>query len=63
VGVVHGLQRNARVIAIEVAVLDEVFDRVYNLASCQYPPYSGYRYAALAYLLEDISLFEARFKH
>lgn len=31
VGVVHGLQGNAAVIAVEVAVLDEIFDGVDNL--------------------------------
>ena len=31
VGVVHGLQRNARVIAVEVAVLHQVFDGVHHL--------------------------------
>ena len=30
-GVVHGLQGNARVIAVEVAVLDEIFDRIDDL--------------------------------
>ena len=30
-GVVHGLQGNARVIAIEVAVLDEIFDCIDDL--------------------------------
>jgi hypothetical protein len=31
VGVVHGLERNAGVIAVEVAVLDEVLDGVDDL--------------------------------
>ena len=31
VGVVHGLERDAGVIAVEVAVLDEIFDGVDNL--------------------------------
>jgi hypothetical protein len=31
VGVVHGLQRNTRVIAVEIAVLDKVLDGVDNL--------------------------------
>ncbi len=31
VGVVHGLQSNAGVVAVEVAVLDEVLDRIDNL--------------------------------
>ena len=31
VGVVHGLERDAGVIAVEVAILDEVFDRIDNL--------------------------------
>lgn len=30
-GVVHGLQRNARVIAVEVAVLHQVFDGIHHL--------------------------------
>ena len=32
VGVVHGLQRDAGVIAVEVAVLDEVLNGIYHLA-------------------------------
>lgn len=34
-GVVHGLERDARVIAVEIAVLDEVLDCVDNLGYCQ----------------------------
>ena len=32
VGVVHGLQGDARVIAVEVAILDQILDRIDNLS-------------------------------
>ena len=34
VGVVHGLQRDTGVIAVEVAVLDEILDCIDNLECC-----------------------------
>lgn len=34
VGVVHGLQRDARVIAVEVTVLNKVLDSIDNLICC-----------------------------
>jgi hypothetical protein len=34
VGVVHGLQRDARVIAVKVTILDEVLDGIDYLESC-----------------------------
>jgi hypothetical protein len=41
VGVVHRLESNAGVIAVEVAVLDEVLDRIDNLHYCQACSCSG----------------------
>ena len=59
-GVVHGLEGEAGVIAIEVAVLYKVFDSIDNLN-----PASVYfrSYSMIAYLLEQVSLLQSGFKH
>jgi hypothetical protein len=33
-GVVHGLEGDSRVIAVEVAILDEILDRIDELYCC-----------------------------
>lgn len=60
VRVVHSLERNAGVIAIEVAVLDEILDGVDNLdVVSRWLAMS----ARLTYLLQQVGLLESGFKH
>ena len=60
VGVVHGLQRDARVIAVEVAVLNKVFDGIDNLLCRQK---RLVLFAGEVYLLQHVGLVQACFKH
>ena len=61
VGVVHGLQRHAGVIAIEVAVLDQILDGIDNLRCCISAEAMGRDLQP--YLLEQVGLLQPRFKH
>jgi hypothetical protein len=60
VGVVHSLQRDARVIAVEVAILDEILDGFDDLAVLDA---RRKRQIHMYYLLEGVCLFEACFQH
>ena len=60
-GVVHSLESDAGVIAVEVAVLYEVFDGVDDLvAALNICSRSG---SKIAYLLEQVGLLQPCFKH
>lgn len=64
VRVVHGLQGDARVIAVKVAVLDEILDGVDNLVVrfCRQRGLAG-RGIVSIYLFQDAGLFQPCFQH
>lgn len=56
-GVVHGLEGDARVIAIEVTILNQVFDGVNHLLRSVMAKQSG----MVAYLLQGVRLLKTCF--
>lgn len=54
-GVVHGLEGDAGVIAVEVAVLDKVLDSIDNLCDCE--GLSWHVFSGQRYLLQQVGLF------
>jgi hypothetical protein len=63
VGVVHGLERNAGVIAVEVAVLHEVLDGIDDLYGLSVGASLRYKGHDISYLLQQLCLLEACFQH
>lgn len=63
VGVVHGLEGDAGVIAVEVAVLDEVFDGVNDLGRYLSMCRCDQAIVSSSYLLEQGGLLETCFQH
>jgi len=60
VGIVHGLESDPGVIAVEVTIVDQILDRIDNLAY----QYLLVMYAhSSAYLLQQVGLLKTCFKH
>jgi hypothetical protein len=63
VGVVHGLERDTGVIAVEVAVLDEILDGVDDLRGISAYAIGASMAHVQTYLLQQVCLLEACFQH
>ncbi len=59
--IVHGLEGDARVIAVEVAILYQVFDSVHDLERCEYADLEGF--PNVSYLLEQVCLLQPCLEH
>lgn len=60
-GVVHGLQGNSGIIAIEVAILHKIFDGVDDLTNLEHA--SPREYETSTYLLQQVCLLQPCLEH